>query len=174
MKQQQGAFTVELVFAVTILIVMVFFIGNLSMLLTAKNQVDRVSYSLVTALKERKRFFNGRKDLSQTDFNTIKAITGNLLQRTDQDTQDDYGLTIESLNHRDHHFVTKKFTKQYDNGKSCTPQSNITLLQDLMPVRSDGVTFPIYQVTVCLRVKGISQYFPALQHVSSSSILTGR
>ncbi|CAM2793755.1 tight adherence pilus pseudopilin TadF [Vibrio rarus] len=167
---QKGAFTVELAFGMTILIIMMFFIGDLAALLSGKTQSGQVSYAIATATKERTRFFEGRHAVSQADFNLLNNIASDILDRQGLEKQDGYGVTIEGFN--DHGI--QSFTKNFDDGATCQPSTTIEHLEHLRPVRDDGVEFPIYQVTICIKMEGASQYFPGMRYVTSSSVLPGR
>ncbi|WP_253912498.1 tight adherence pilus pseudopilin TadF [Vibrio sp. B1Z05] len=169
---QKGGFTVEAVFGMTVLVIMMFFIADLTQMISAKTQASRVSYSLATATKERSRFFDARHSLSQADFDLINDIAADLLRRQAPEKQDGYGLTVEGYTDGSPNVVS--FSKDLDSGEECEPQTSIANLGDLRPEREDGVIFPIYQVTVCLKMEGFSQYFPGMRYVNSSSVLPGR
>ncbi|MEZ9875069.1 tight adherence pilus pseudopilin TadF [Vibrio breoganii] len=172
--KQSGAFTVEAVFGITVLVMMMFFIGDLSQMLSANTQASRVSYSLATATKERLRFFDSRHTLSQADFDLINEIAADLLVHQAPEKQDGYGLTIESLTGSSNAPTVQTFSKDLDSGEKCTPGTDISALAHLRPTREDGIVFPIYQVTVCLKIEGFSQYFPGMRYVNNSSVLPGR
>ncbi|WP_261833529.1 tight adherence pilus pseudopilin TadF [Vibrio ishigakensis] len=169
-KGQNGAFTVEAVFGMTILITMMFFIGDLAYVLSGKTQSMQVSYAIGTATKERLRFFDSRQTLTQQDFDLMNTIAADMLERQAPEKQDGYGLTIEALTDAG----SQRFTKDFDNGETCSPAQEIETLEHLRPVREDGVVFPIYQVTVCIKMEGFSQYFPGMRYVNNSSVLPGR
>ncbi|GAD78893.1 hypothetical protein VEZ01S_07_00700 [Vibrio ezurae NBRC 102218] len=169
---QKGGFTVEAVFGMTVLVIMMFFIADLTQMISAKTQASRVSYSLATATKERSRFFEGRHSLNQADFDVINEIAADLLQRQAPEKRDGYGLMVEGYTDAGPNIIP--FSKNLDSGEACEPQTSIADLGHLRPEREDGVTFPIYQVTVCLKMEGFSQYFPGMRYVNSSSVLPGR
>lgn len=169
-KAQIGAFTVEATFGIAALIMMMYFIGDLANLLSGKTQSGQVSYSLVTTTKERLRFFDARHSLTQSDFNLINDIAADLLERQAPEKQDGYGLAVEGFTDTG----IQIFTKDFDDGEHCTPSIPIAELGHLRPVREDGVVFPIYQVTVCIKMEGLSRYFPGMRYVNSSSVLPGR
>ncbi|WP_261815592.1 tight adherence pilus pseudopilin TadF [Vibrio gallicus] len=169
-NNQRGAFTVEAVFGITVLMMMMMFIGDLANVLSGKTQSGQVSYAIATATKERLRFFDGRHKLSQQDFELLDSIAGDLLELQAPEKRDGYGLTIEGYNDSD----IVAFTNDFDNGEPCQPANTISELAHLRPVRDDGVVFPIYQVTVCIKMDGFSQYFPGMRYVNSSSVLPGR
>ncbi|OBT15851.1 hypothetical protein A9264_06060 [Vibrio sp. UCD-FRSSP16_10] len=167
---QKGAFTVELAFGMTILIIMMFFIGDLAALLSAKTQSGQVSYAIATATKERSRFFEGRHTLSEDDFDLLNSIAGDMLEHQAPEKQDGYGITIEGFDDKG----SESFTKPFDDNETCQPSTSIEHLGHLRPKREDGVMFPIYQVTICIKMEGTSQYFPGMRYVKSSSVLPGR
>lgn len=169
-NRQRGAFTVEATFGIAALIMMMYFIGDLANLISGKTQSSQVSYSLATTTKERLRFFDARQTLTQTDFNLINDIAADLLERQAPEKQDGYGLTVEGFT--DNGIQT--FTKDFDDGEQCAPSVPISALGHLRPVREDGVIFPIYQVTVCIKMEGLSRYFPGMRYVNNSSVLPGR
>lgn len=169
-RRQAGAFTVEATFGIAALIMMMYFIGDLANLLSGKTQSGQVSYSLATTTKERLRFFDARHSLTQADFNLINDIAADLLERQAPEKQDGYGLTIEGFTDTG----IQTFTKDFDDGEHCAPSIPIADLGHLRPVREDGVVFPIYQVTVCIKMEGLSRYFPGMRYVNSSSVLPGR
>lgn len=169
-SRQAGAFTVEAVFGITVLMTMMLFLADLSNLVLAKTQASRVSYSLATATKERLRFFDGRQAVTNNDFSLINAIAADLLTKQAPVKQDGYGLVIESFTDTG----IQSFSKSFNSGQTCEPEVPITSLNHLRPVREDGVIFPIYQVTVCLKLDGLFQLLPTLRSISSSSVLPGR
>lgn len=152
------------------LMILMYFIGDLSNLLSGKTQSSQVSYSIATATKERLRFFEARQTLTQSDFNLINDIAADLLERQAPEKQDGYGLTVEGFTDTG----IQTFTKDFDDGEQCSPSVAISDLAHLRPVREDGVVFPIYQVTVCIKMEGFSQYFPGMRYVNASSVLPGR
>ncbi|GEA60676.1 tight adherence pilus pseudopilin TadF [Vibrio comitans] len=167
-RVQRGAFVVEAALSMTLIVVILFFIADLSQILLAKTQANRVSYSITTAMKERYRFFDTRHDISQSDFELVSSIAGGLL--ADNGTYSDYGIAVGGYTDNG----VQEYFRSFESGESCIPQESISELEHLRPVRDDGVVFPIYQVTVCLRVEGFSDVFPGMNYVSSSSVLPGR
>ncbi|PMM26430.1 tight adherence pilus pseudopilin TadF [Vibrio breoganii] len=170
LRKSKGAFTVEAVFGIATLVIMMFFIGDLANLLSGKTQSGQVSYAIATATKERLRFFDSRQTLSQQDFDLMNIIAGDMLERQAPEKQDGYGLTIEGWTDSG----IQVFSKGFDDGEACVPSQSISELGHLRPIREDGVVFSIYQVTVCIKMEGFSQYFPGMRYVNNSSILPGR
>jgi tight adherence protein F len=169
-KSQQGVFTIEAAFVIGLLVFMMLFLADIAIQLLSQTQAQRISYSLTTALKERSRFFEGRQAITQQDFEVINELASDLLSLQAPSKRDGYGLFMESLTDTG----VQSFSKSFDSGSNCNPDTSIGNMSHLIPVRQDGARFPIYQVTICIKVDGLLNAVPGLRHISSSSLLPGR
>ncbi|UJF17511.1 hypothetical protein L0B53_01705 [Vibrio sp. SS-MA-C1-2] len=173
--KQKGAFAVELAFIMGILTTVILFVSDLSTQVLTKTQVERVSYSLASTLKERARFYEGRQVVSQEDFEQLNEIAAEMLNLQAPVKRDGYGLYVEALIPLgEGEESSQHFAQNFDSESQCRGNKNIESLSGLMPERDDGLQFPIYQVTVCLKVDGYFSDHTSYRHLQASSVVPGR
>lgn len=161
-NKQKGSFVIELAFVLMFLCLLNLFTADIAMQLFTRAKLDRVSYSLVNVLKERTRFYDGNNTLTQHDYDQINSIAGKLLPGTN------YSILINST-------VTANPITPNVKSVKCSP---IEINPDLIPISSlTGVTFPVYQVTVCT---SFHSWFGKFTHgktdfvIQSTSVIPGR
>nr|WP_301333986.1 tight adherence pilus pseudopilin TadF [Vibrio agarivorans] len=172
MRRERGAFTVELALVLIVMIVIFYFMTDVSHKLLVRAKLDRASFALVNVLKERTRYFDESFTLTANDESEMRLIASRLL---DADV-DGVAIRVEAL-HNGTSADTNLFESEEFNNLGC----NVPLLstkENLVPVEN-GVPFSLYQVTLC---ENSSSWFARLlgianlseMTIASSSVMVGR
>ncbi|WP_417347719.1 tight adherence pilus pseudopilin TadF [Ferrimonas sp.] len=169
-NRQEGAFAIEMAFVLAFLVTLFLFSADLSQQVLNRAKLDRVSYSLVNLVKERQRFYEGRIALSQADFLQIRDIAARLLNKSQVEDREQFGITVQSLVEGNQ----TSFSKSFAGDTACEPDNSIASLSALVPENDEGKRFPLYQVTLCMTSS--SWYDRAIgQHlISATSVMPGR
>ncbi|WP_026957746.1 tight adherence pilus pseudopilin TadF [Aliagarivorans taiwanensis] len=163
---QRGSFAIELAFVMSFISLLFLFVMDLSQQLLTRGQLDRLSYSLVSVLKERSRFFvdDGvvRLSINNEDLLTLWRIAA-------PELDDASGMVIESA-------IAADSSQRLTTGVAC--RSNEQLHQAEMftlLVDEQGEPLPLYRVTIC---KQIPAWFDvtteATHQLQASSVMVGR
>lgn len=167
-NKQKGSFVIELAFVLMFLCLLTLFTADIAMQLFTRSKLDRVSYSLVNVLKERKRLYSSRYEITHSDYIGMKNIAEKLL-----DNQN-IGLMIKGYD-GNHQFSIDIFPQGKHQCK------DIPLNKNLIPINttniSKSVKFPVYQVTICQKYHS---WFGLVTHgskeflIQSTSVIPGR
>ncbi len=164
-KNCKGSISIEFVFMITLLTIMLVFMADLALLRSNLGKMDNVTYSLVNLLRERTQLYgkgneslardkelNGKienKDLS--DFRKLAkyAIYG------DVNSQKELFIVLESLQFSESEPITEPqmtYTVLGDSNR-CKPATNLRSLKNIAPRSeiNEKRTIPLYQVTVCIQ-----------------------
>nr|WP_284676511.1 tight adherence pilus pseudopilin TadF [Vibrio sinus] len=145
--------------------------------ISLKGQLDRLSFSLVSLLRERAQLYDSNETVSSSDADAIYTIAKHSLKRTFDTYQDkNLGVYIEGMtfdeNNNNAPHVTHFTRGQY----SCRPNKTISGYQDLSVVTSWSRKAPLYRVTLCY--KGVNfygyNYGGDYSAIDSSSFSIGR
>ncbi|AYO18907.1 membrane associated secretion system protein [Vibrio owensii] len=169
-RRQTGAFAIELAFVLVGLIMIFYFMTDLSHKLLVRADLDRTSFSLANILKERTRYYDERFELNANDASDMTTLAARLMNTT----ANSVAIKIEALHDR---AVLNEFTSDEYTNLSCSAPS-ITTRSDLAPVENGNI-FSLYQVTLCeendswfAQVWGDSSS-PTIT-ITSSSVVIGR
>lgn len=166
---QQGAFAIELAFVLAFMVTLFLFCIDLSTQVLNRAKLDRLSYSLVSLVKERQRFFEERTELSETDFNQLQTIAAQMLSNESGQTVD-FGIQVDSLIEG----RSQSFNQPYPGETGCEPETPIAQLSQLVPSKASGDEFPLYQVTLCLGSDAWFDRSRGIALIRSSSVMAGR
>lgn len=121
-------------------------------------KLDRVTYSMAGAIRERTQLYRSDEYLNQNQVDTVALLAKKVLQDMESGADlSKLSMTIEEL-----HFVEPKLTSgtndrvvsRYNSFRSgpqtCAPFTTLNNMQDLSPKGSYGRWVPLYQVTICL------------------------
>ena len=143
--------------------------------ISIKGQLDRLSFSLVSILRERTQLYNSDYTVSRDDATALYTIAKNSLTRTlSSYDSNNLGATIEGLTFDDN---GKSQVTRYNLGShQCNLSKTIASYSNLSVETSWGRRDPLYRVTLCY--KGANFYGAAYggdySEVSTSSISLGR
>lgn len=167
---QQGAFAIEMTIVLMGLAALLMFGADLSQQVLSRAKLDRMSYSLVTLVKERQRFYQGREALSQADFNQVDQIAARLLGKQSNEQRGQFGITVQSLIEG----RQTSYTRSLGDNTPCQPKHNLTALTELVPTNDEGTGVPLYQVTVCVTSESWFDRTLGDHLISSTSVMPGR
>lgn len=153
---QQGSAVIEFLFSIIILLSILFFMIDLSLIRENIGKLDNTSYSLVSLLRERKLLYADEKNPNQPptilplqeDVNTYTKLAKHVFYGKDNDPRELY--VVLSVLYDD---GKSQQYKQLSNKSACQPaiSLNSNEMKTLSPVsKKTGKRFPIYQVTVCV------------------------
>jgi tight adherence protein F len=143
-SKQSGVFSIELAFVLVGMSAALYFCFDLGFQQTKKSQLERVSYSLVSVLKERKLFFESK------DLNTGKEASQlhNLAAHLLNVDKSKVAVTIERR-------VGKEGQRRNITETSgqfvCATKDSLDSRFDI-PLEKSKKVAPVYQVTVCQQV----------------------
>lgn len=177
LKRQRGIFAIELAFILFGLCVIYLYSTDLSQKLLVRGKLDRTSFSLVNILKERSRYFDGNitvgdnLNVTQQELQQLANIASRMLNTP----SDEVAIKIESITEG---ATVSTYSSARFDALNCSAGSITDLnLQEMIPV-SNGITYPLYRVSVCEQhdswfdpfVKGGDTRYTLV----SSSVIPGR
>lgn len=173
-RRQSGSFIIELALSLIVINVVNVFLLDISLILLNRTQAERASYSLVSVLHDRTRFYNGSINISSNDAQDIHKIANNLIELKSPDNTVVYSIRIESL-------IEGKTTSIHSGSLTCTAQAPIESLSNLVPefTSDDGDSYraPLYQVTVCIEYNSLFKNLigaNGTRSINASSVILGR
>jgi len=141
-KSQTGVFSIEMAFVLLGMCGSLCFCFDLGYQQIRKSQLERISYSLVSVLKERALFFDKRESANSNDVRKLHTIGTKLLGAKKEDV-------AVVINQR---VAGQKGTHlKYPASLSCAPKQKLSKSFDVTLEKS-GKYAPVYQVTVCQRI----------------------
>lgn len=154
-KQQRAAITIEFVFTIILLTVILTFMIDLTMLRSNLGKLDNSSYSLANILRERKQLYNGNEMISLDSIEKFRKLAKYAVYGDDTASKELF-IVIESVSFTtdplDQQKEPKPDYKRFGDVSHCTPYKNLDSLSNIAP-RSEakgGRKIPIYQVTICI------------------------
>lgn len=148
-KKQKGVFAIEMAFVLLGMCAVLYFCFDLGYQQIRKSQLERVSYSLVSILKERTIIYKKNKNdknyetVEQAQVDQLKKIGAVLLKVDESEVSVAVDFRINAQ--------SKPRLSALSNGVACVPQIALTNKLDVNLEKS-GDPAPIYQVTVCQKV----------------------
>lgn len=144
-KHQKGVFSIELVFVLLGLSACLYFFFDLSFQQMKKSQLERVTYSMVSVLKERSLFFQNTSGkriqvVTKDDVAKIKKLSSRYLN------VDDNRISIVVSSIIDNGSVNE--IKMTSKNIPCTTKNKIERTMGAK-FESNNKYAPIYQVTIC-------------------------
>lgn len=164
---ERGSFAIELAFVLTFISLLYLFVMDISQQLLTRGQLDRLSYSLVSVLKERSRFFLADDGTVRLAVNTVDL--DRLWSISEAALGDNVGLMIESAS-------ASGDSQRLSRGITCGQVSPLHLSEVFTQLKSEeGEPLPLYRVTLC---KQINAWFnataSATHRLQSVSLMVGR
>lgn len=172
-NKQQGAFTVELAFVLFFTSALLIFTGDIALQLLNRMNLDRVSYSLVNILKERTRFYEENPIVTVREVEDMDILAARLLGYPKTSEAAPYGIRVEWLVDDSYAAIDKGI----EGGTPCRPDDSLKDKASLVPTSSADKTFPLYQVTLCLKTDSWFNQFwgdSERHYIHSSSVMPGR
>lgn len=167
----EGSSAIEFAIYIFIFTIMCGFIMDMSFAIVKKNNLERLNNSLFSILRERKTFFGGATNLSQSDLTTLKSVADRLLMNSDG-TIETYQLNIRQITFNANSTQASKRTTtssfKTNDIKGCSINNNLLPVSSLSELSVWGLpptTFstaipswtPVYEVTLC--IPGAISYF---------------
>lgn len=173
LKDENGSSSIEFAGYFFIFVLMSWFMIDMSSSVVKKGQLERVSNSLMSILRERNAFYNGRIDINNGDLTQLDSIANVLLRKNDG-TIEPHRLTIRvitfSPNSTPINPIPVSNVPLSTNaiaGCNNSPQTPMAQLRGLSswglpPVTNTqtGATpfwYPVYEITLC--VPGAVSFF---------------
>lgn len=155
---RRGSVAVEFAMMMLLLLAFIFFLTDLVVRQATIGRLDRVSYSVAGALRERIQLYDAREELNQRDVDQIARLAVRMLTDMHEEASlSNLGLVVEELHFEDTTSVgsTNKDISLYRRwqsgaGGTCSAPQTLNKLTQLTPRGSYGRWVPLYQVTVCL------------------------
>jgi len=166
----RGNFTVEFAIVGLFFSLLLVFSGDVIIKLATKGKLDRLSYSLVSVLKERTQLYSGDEVLS-TEAVNLKTIAVNSLNRTFTNFEDeDFSMCVEGLT-----FDASNLAKPVNYSCSWTASETLAELSTFSVITSMQQA-PVYRVTLSYETDNwigdlLGETFTT---VTSSSVMVGR
>ena len=191
-RRQQGAFIIEFALLSTFLGLLLLFSIDITIKLSVKGKLDRLSHSIVSIVKERTELYDGRFNIDQSgrkEATQLFNIAKHSLQRTIGAYTDSssipFGMLLEEAvdanNNRT--FDSSEYHSYHlsEHGQSCAPNKTLAELESDKQLKLSVITSwnnlsSLYRVTFCY---GTKDYTSALlgsefTSVQSSSLSVGR
>lgn len=170
LTRQKGVFAIELFIVLVALIVVFYFMTDLSHKLLSRAQLDRGSFALANVLKERTRYYDERFTLNASDESDMKTLAARLFDTTPSSI----AIKIEALHDKS---TLNAFESDEYRNLGCNANS-LANKADLAPVENGNI-FSLYQVTLCQEENSWFARFwgnnasPTMT-ITSSSVVVGR
>ncbi|MCG9581443.1 hypothetical protein L1D13_23545 [Vibrio tubiashii] len=142
-SSQTGVFAIELAFILVAMSVSLYFCFDLGYQQMSKSKLERVSYSLVSLLKERSLFYAGNLNNTGEEAKELRNLGSRLLGVP----KDKLSVVIERRTGQNQRRTT---TEKYGS-IACMPASALDEKFDI-PLEKSGKYAPVYQVTLCQSV----------------------
>ncbi|MDG2942723.1 tight adherence pilus pseudopilin TadF [Exercitatus varius] len=149
-RQQSGSVTIEFVFMLILLILILAFMADLAILLSTAGRLDNISYSLANILRERTQLYKGNENLAtervnNRDVTQFKALATRMAFGDKNSSKKIY-VVLEYL------APENSIYRIIGDTDKCKPYEALQNLVNLSP-RSEinnSRKIPLYQVTVCV------------------------
>lgn len=179
--KQKGVFTIELALVSLVFTTLLIFAADITLKYAFQAKLDRLSYSLVSLVKERTALYSDPNDamhkndlLSDAQGNELFIISLNSLKRTITNfNPNKYFIKIEE----------KIFTPQqkmstfgYGGGNECFQKRDLNKLDNLSIMSSLHNKLPLFRVTICYETENWVGTLLGITYktIQSSSVMVGR
>ncbi|WP_394209275.1 tight adherence pilus pseudopilin TadF [Enterovibrio calviensis] len=154
-SKQRGVFIIELTMILLVLSLIIVFTMDVVVKQTVKGKLDRLSYSLVSLLRERSQLFEGNETMTFDE----AAKSFSLIQRSLNSTMGNFdisrlGMVIEQQRFDANKNPITAVVNQHIftlGAYSCEPEEPLRQKMDLSPVTQFDNKLALYQVTLCYR-----------------------
>lgn len=174
--KQKGNFTIEFAMIGVFLSLIFVFSSDVIIKMSIKGKLDRLSYSLVSVLKERTQLYGAGGFITRSEATAISDIAENSLQRTlSSYDSSKFGLIIEELTFKGIGMPNR--VNQYFYRAKCETHNRLTDLQSLSVVTIWDRQTSLYRITLCYMTDNmISDLLDItdFDEVNSSSVIIGR
>ncbi|SEQ84143.1 tight adherence pilus pseudopilin TadF [Basfia succiniciproducens] len=149
-RQQRGSVTIEFVFMLILLILILAFMTDLAMLRSTTGRLDNISYSLANILRERTQLYDGKENLATENVNNRDVNNFKLLAKRmafgDKNSNKEIYVVLEYL------APQNSVYRIIGDSAKCEPYDSLQGLENLSPRSeiNDTRKIPLYQVTVCV------------------------
>lgn len=149
-RQQSGSVTIEFVFMLILLILILAFMADLAILRSTAGRLDNISYSLANILRERTQLYNGNENLATEQVNNRDVTQFKSLATRmafgDKNSSKKIYVVLEYLAPEN---STYRIIGDTDK---CKPYEALQNLVNLSPrsEMNNSRKIPLYQVTVCV------------------------
>ncbi|MDG2955107.1 tight adherence pilus pseudopilin TadF [Bisgaard Taxon 10/6] len=149
-RQQSGSVTIEFVFMLILLILILAFMADLAILRSTAGRLDNISYSLANILRERTQLYEGNENLAtdrvnNRDVTQFKSLATRMAFGDKNSSKKIY-VVLEYL------APENSIYRIIGDTDKCKPYEALQNLVNLSP-RSEinnSRKIPLYQVTVCV------------------------
>lgn len=185
-SKQQGVFSIEFAIIAVFFSLLLVFSGDVIIKLSVKGKLDRLSYSLVNIIKERKQLYANNTTITQSETDAIYTIAKNSLKRTMSSFQETkLSILVEGQTYRTVKKTNKTeykanalqtFSKGTPDCKVKKSLDKLARSKKLAVVSSWERKLPLYRVTICYQTDNWigSKLNKNFSTVSSSSVIVGR
>ncbi|EOD78761.1 Flp pilus assembly surface protein TadF [Grimontia indica] len=176
-NKQRGVFTIELVLVLIGFSLVLVFTMDVVVKQSIKGKLDRLSYSLVSLIKERTELFDGDETITYAE--ATKGL--DLVSRSLKDTIGDFeasrlGLYIEQQQFDDNKQPISPVVNvhRFSLGQyACQPDTVLSNMIDMAPITQFDNKLTLYQVTICYRSKNwygdiVGENFERVRSISMS------
>ena len=165
-----GSYAVEFAIVGVIFSVLLVFSADVIIKLSYKGKLDRLSYSLVSIIKERKQLYADNYTLSQNDIDSLTSIAVSSLQRSSAAFDEKaFGYVIESAGFGEN--------PTYNiNKNQCTVKNKLNDMSAISTVTNRSRYTTLYRVTLCYQTNNLvgNLIGNGFQLVSSNATIMGR
>lgn len=185
--KQQGVFSIEFAIIAVFFSLLLVFSGDVIIKLSVKGKLDRLSYSLVNIIKERKQLYKNNTTITQSQTDAIYDIAKNSLKRTMSNFEENNlsilveGQTYTSVEKDDKTTdyqanILQAFSKGTPDCKVTQSLDKLAKSTKLAVVSVQDRKLPLYRVTLCYETNDWigSKLKTSFTTVSSSSVIVGR
>ncbi|MDD1781723.1 pilus assembly protein TadF [Enterovibrio sp. ZSDZ35] len=179
-NKQRGVFSIELAMILVGFSLIIVFTMDVVTKQSVKGKLDRLSYSVVSLLKERTQLFDGEERMTNGEAAAALALVSNSLTATMNSFEASrVGILIEQqrFNSEQQAIPSVNGVNIYKVGEyDCEPVARLSTKAELSPVTNFGNRLSLYQVTLCYQTDNLfgSLIGKSWELARSTSISIGR
>ncbi|USD67751.1 tight adherence pilus pseudopilin TadF [Vibrio sp. SCSIO 43136] len=141
-NKNRGVFSIEMAFVLIGMSACLYFCFDLGYQQIRKSQLERVSYSLVSVLKERTLFYQQKQPVDGKQVAQLHKIAARLLNTSPERVAINVDYRIGK---------TQRINQSQRHGFTCESQGKLNQKFDVA-LEKTGEFAPVYQVTVCQKI----------------------
>jgi tight adherence protein F len=167
LTKQYGTFSIEVALVALALSLLLAFTADIVIKQSYKGKLDRLSFSMVSLLRERTQLYDNNALTKPQVNNLHKIIIGSLKRTVEDFSEDKLSVIFEQVRFKDK--KPSGFFEQKFGSIICGPTKKLSELVFLSPKTMRDRKLPLYQVTICYQAPSLLNDIFGLEDYSVKS-----